>query len=123
MGEGSLGKSRAALPADQENIAPFEEFERDEGERLRPLGADGGTGVIDKHEVASGQQCAIAIAGIGLVLRPGEYEHWPLHLAEGFIGQAIGRCEHEGTDSRPFKDSLTRPPIWLPSSAAAKLPV
>ena len=60
-----LGKDHAALAADEEEIAPLEEFERDEGERLRPLGADGATGVIDEHEVAIGQQRAIAIAGIG----------------------------------------------------------
>jgi hypothetical protein len=48
-----LGKSQAAFAADEEEIAPLEEFARDEGERLRPLGADGG--VTDGHEVASGQ--------------------------------------------------------------------
>jgi hypothetical protein len=63
-----LGKSHAALPADEEEIAPLEEFERDVGERLRPLGADGATCIIDEHEVAIGQQRTIAIAGIGLVL-------------------------------------------------------
>ena len=31
-----LGKARAALPADEEEIAPLEEFERDQGARLRP---------------------------------------------------------------------------------------
>jgi hypothetical protein len=46
----------------------------------------------------SGPQRAIAIAGIGLVLRPGKHEHWPPHLAEGWIGRTIGRCERDGTD-------------------------
>jgi hypothetical protein len=54
---------------------------------------DGATCVIDEHEVAIGQQRAIAIAGIGPVLRPGEHEHRPLDLAEGFIGQHIERCQ------------------------------
>jgi hypothetical protein len=34
----TLGKGHAAFPADEEEIAPLEEFERDEGEGLRPLG-------------------------------------------------------------------------------------
>src|SRR5438132_1673100 len=38
-----LGKGHAALTADEKEIAPLEEFERDEGERLRPLGTDGAT--------------------------------------------------------------------------------
>jgi len=50
------GKSHAALAADEEEIAALEEFERDEGERLRALGADGATGVIDEHEVAIGHR-------------------------------------------------------------------
>ncbi len=57
------GKHQAVLPADQEEIAPLEEFARDEGERLGPLGADRGTCVVDEHEVAIGQQPAPAIAG------------------------------------------------------------
>src|SRR5205807_3837037 len=65
----TLGKSQAAFPADEEEIAPLEEFERDVGERLRPLGADRAPRVIDEREVAIGQQRAIAIAGIGPVLR------------------------------------------------------
>ena len=36
-----LGKSRAALPADEEEIAALEEFAGDEGERVRSPGADG----------------------------------------------------------------------------------
>jgi hypothetical protein len=31
----------AVLAVDKEEIAPLEEFARDEGERLRPFGADG----------------------------------------------------------------------------------
>ena len=54
------GKSHAAFPADEEEIAPLEEFERDVGERLRLLGADG---IINDREVVVGQQRAIAIAG------------------------------------------------------------
>ena len=46
------GKSHAALPGDEEEIAPLEEFECDVGERLRPLGADGAASIIDEHEVA-----------------------------------------------------------------------
>jgi hypothetical protein len=46
--------SHAALPADEEEIAPLEESEHDVGERLRPLGADGATCIIDEHEVAIG---------------------------------------------------------------------
>jgi hypothetical protein len=46
------------LPADEEEVAPLEEFARDTGERLRPLGADGAAGVIDGHEVAIGQERA-----------------------------------------------------------------
>ena len=34
------GNSHAAFPADEKEIVPLEEFERDVGERLRPLGAD-----------------------------------------------------------------------------------
>jgi hypothetical protein len=49
-----LRKRHAALPADEKKSAPLEEFEGDEGERLRPLGADRGTCVIDEHEVAIG---------------------------------------------------------------------
>ena len=51
-----LGKGYAAFPADEEEVAPLEEFARDEGECLRPLGADGAAGVIDGHEVAIGQE-------------------------------------------------------------------
>jgi hypothetical protein len=40
----------------------------------------------------------MAIAGIGLVLKPGDHEHRSLDLAEDFIGQPIGRCEGDGTD-------------------------
>ena len=40
----------------------------------------------------------MAIAGIGLVLKPGDHEHRSLDLAEGFIGQPIGRCEGDGTN-------------------------
>jgi hypothetical protein len=36
-----LEKRHAAFPADEEEIPPLEEFARDEGERLRPLGANG----------------------------------------------------------------------------------
>jgi hypothetical protein len=53
-----LGKGHAAFAADEEEVAPLEEFARDEGEYLRPLGADGATGVIDEHEVAIGQERA-----------------------------------------------------------------
>ena len=53
-----LGKSHAAFAADAEEVAPLEEFARDAGERLRPLGADGAAGVIDGHEVAIGQERA-----------------------------------------------------------------
>jgi len=41
------GKSHAAFLADEEEIAPLEEFERDVGERLRLLGADGATCIIN----------------------------------------------------------------------------
>ena len=41
--EPPLRKNHAVLPADQEEIASLEKFERDEGERVRPLGADRGT--------------------------------------------------------------------------------
>jgi hypothetical protein len=47
---------------------------------------------------ANRQLRAIAIAGIGLVLSPGEHEHRPLDLAGGFRGQPIGSCERDGTD-------------------------
>src|SRR5580700_9018288 len=40
-----LGESHAAFPADEEEIALLGEFELDEGERLRPLGADGTLGL------------------------------------------------------------------------------
>ena len=53
-----LGKGDAAFAADEEEVAPLEEFARDEAERPRPLGADGATGVIDGHEVAIGQERA-----------------------------------------------------------------
>jgi hypothetical protein len=53
-----LAKSHAALRADEEEVAPLEEFARDVGELLRPLRADGATGPIDEHEVASGQERA-----------------------------------------------------------------
>src|SRR6516165_6591924 len=99
-----LRKNYPALPADEEEIAPLEEFERDEGELLRPLGADSGTCVIDEHEVATGQQRAPEIAGIGLVVRPAEHEHRTLDLAEGFVGRApedtVGRREHDRADVR-----------------------
>jgi len=52
----TLGKSLAAFPADEEEIAPLEEFAHDEGERLQSLAADGTSGVIVEHEVAIGQQ-------------------------------------------------------------------
>jgi hypothetical protein len=53
-----LGKSQAAFAADEEEIAPLEEFARDEGDCLRPLGPDGAAGVTDGHEVAIGQERA-----------------------------------------------------------------
>ena len=53
-----LGKRHAAFAADEEGIAALKEFGGDEGERLRPLGADGATCIIDEHEVAIGQERA-----------------------------------------------------------------
>src|SRR5260370_11566450 len=67
-------ESLAAFAADEEEIAPPEEFERDVGERLPPLGAVGATGVIDEHEVAIAQQCAVHVPGIALVLSSGEHD-------------------------------------------------
>jgi hypothetical protein len=49
-----LGKD-AAFAADKEEVAPLEKFARDQGERLRPLGADGAAGVIDGLKWQSGK--------------------------------------------------------------------
>jgi hypothetical protein len=53
-----LGKGDAAFAADEEEVAPLKELARDEGQRLRPLGADGAAGFIDGHELATGQERA-----------------------------------------------------------------
>jgi hypothetical protein len=58
-------KCHAALPADEEEVAPLEEFERDVGERLQPLCADRATRVTEEYKVAIGPQRAMVIAGIG----------------------------------------------------------
>src|SRR3984893_3453677 len=85
-------KSHAAFLADEEEIAPLEEFERDVGERLRLLGADGATCIINDREVAVGQQRAIAIAGIGLVLGPGEHARPTVH-ERSWEPFAVGDCD------------------------------
>src|SRR5271166_3838216 len=89
-----LGKSHAAFAADEEEVAPLEKFACDEGKRLRPLGGDRAAGVVDEHEVAIGQRRAIAIGGVGPVLRSAKEEYRQLDVA-AVVGRAGGRDEND----------------------------
>src|ERR1700730_8264122 len=85
------GKSHAAFPADEEEIAPLEEFERDVGERLRLLGADGATCIINDREV------------VASTCHGPSFPHWPLTLrARSVVPQRRRRVPyHTAPPARP----------------------
>jgi len=101
-----LEKRDAAFPADEEEIAALEEFESDVGERLRPLGADGATRIIDEHEMAIGQQGAIALAGVGPVLGPGDRPSAASPSARASL--TLSRPASSRFGSRRLEPSLTQ---------------
>src|ERR1700730_3432032 len=84
-------KSHAAFLADEEEIAPLEEFERDVGERLRLLGADGATCIINDREV------------VASTCHGPSFPHWPLTLrARSVVPQRRRRVPyHTAPPARP----------------------
>ena len=126
----TLWESDAAFPADAEEVAALEEFARDENERLRPLGAP---------MARSASQTNMKWQQSGSHVRQRSPASDPSFVPEstsagrcisrkGFIGQAPGCCERDGTDvclglERQPQRGRSDPTEWITAAqASGRLP-